>query len=153
MILTNLTAQAYQLFNDNPFQGIMKASDKFFRWAGNRKKKKKLQRHPCNDDVTQTNITLCQDFLQTLQNIGRCFDYRRKGFKTCNCFQELSEDNIHDASTFLVALANQEKPLCNTQLKGMMAGASQNQVTKARLKKKYWQAGAPAAIEEEIHPD
>jgi hypothetical protein len=121
--------------------------------GGQSQKENKLQRRLCNDDVTQSDIASCQDFLQTLQNIGRCFDYRRKEFKKCNCFQELSEDDIHDASTFLVALANQEKPLRDTQLKGMMAAASQNQVTKARLKKKYWQAGAPAAIQEEVHPD
>jgi hypothetical protein len=43
----------------------------------------------------------------------------------------LSEDDICDGSTFLVALANQVKPLRNTQLKGMMVAASHNQVTEA----------------------
>jgi hypothetical protein len=65
----------------------------------------------------------------------------------------LSEDDICDGSTFLVALANQVKPLRNTQLKGMMAAASQYQVTEAQLKKKYWRAGASAAIDQEPQPD
>ena len=82
--LIHLTAQAYQLFNNNPFQGIMKATGKFFRWAGNRKKKKNLQRRPCSDDVTQTDIASCQDFVQTQQTIGRVFDYRRNEFKPRN---------------------------------------------------------------------
>jgi hypothetical protein len=45
------------------------------------------------------------------------------------------------------------KPLRNTQLKGMMVAASHNQVTEAWLKKKYWQAGASAAIDQEPQPD
>jgi hypothetical protein len=128
-----------QLFNNNPFEGIMKATNNCFRWAGNCKKKS--QQGPCDEVVTQSNIAACQEFLEKLQEIGRCFDYRDKAFKNSECVTRLSKDGLHDGSTFLVALANQEKPLCDAQLKGTMAAAIQNQVTKTEMKKKLWQAG------------
>jgi hypothetical protein len=143
-----LTTTAYQLFNANPFQRIFKATDNFFRWAGNRKKEKKSHQHrQCDHVVTQSDITSCQEFLQELHDIGRCFDYREKAFKKCQCAKKLSEDDIREGSVFLVVLANQEKALRDTQLKGMMAAANQNRLTKEQLRKKFWRTNTPAAID------
>jgi hypothetical protein len=70
-----------------------------------------------------------------LHGIGRCFDYREKTFRNSESVKKLSDDDSHDGSTFFVlALANQEKPLHGTQLKEMMAAASHNQVTRASWK-------------------
>jgi hypothetical protein len=81
---------------------------------------------------TENDIASCQGFLQQLHEIGRCFDYRGKTFKNCEFVKKLSKDDIFcDGSTFLVALENQENPLRDTHLKGMMAAANQNQVTKS----------------------
>jgi hypothetical protein len=89
-----LTTTANQLFNDNPFQCILKATNIFFRWAGNHKKEKKPQQQQCDDVVAQSNITLCQDFLQQLHDTERCFDYRGKTFnKNCEANQNHWQKN------------------------------------------------------------
>ena len=152
--LSDLATTAIQLFNTNPLQGIMKATDIFFWWAAQHCKKDKKQRHrPHDNAVRQSKITLCQDFLQELEAIGRCFDYRDKSFRNCECVKKLSNDDIRDGSIFLVELVNQEKCMCGTQLKGMLAAANQNSVTKTQLRKKFWQKHIPAAAIDGAQPD
>jgi flavodoxin len=140
---------ANKLFNENPFERIMKETDQFFRASRSKKYSKKRHR-PCDDNVTQSDIALCKEFLQKMNDIGSCFDYRDKGLRGCDCMQQLTDNDLQDASVFLVALGNQEKPLRDTQLKGMMASANQTQETKIKMKKKVWQAGLSVS---DIEPD
>jgi hypothetical protein len=68
----------------------------------------------------QDNIASCQAFIQQTHDIRRCFDYRGKPFRDCACVKNLTEGDFWDGAIFPVSLANQEKALHGTQLKGMM---------------------------------
>jgi hypothetical protein len=96
---------ANKLFNANPFECISKETDNFP--ATNCKKQKKLQHQQCINFVTQDNIASFQDLIQDLHDIGKCFDYKDKTLRDCECVEKLSKDDIWDGSIFLVSLANQ----------------------------------------------
>jgi hypothetical protein len=133
---------ANKLFDANPFKRIAKETDKFI-WAPNCKKQtKKLDGGPCIGDVTQDDIVSCQALILQAHYVGRCFNFRDKTFRDCVCAKNLIEDDIWDVAIFLVNLANKDKALGNTQLKGFIDAANQNHVTTVQLRRKLWQTAA-----------
>jgi hypothetical protein len=129
---------ANDLFNANPFEKIVKETDKFLRAASRLKQTKKLHGRPCLNDVTQDDIVSCQAFIQRAHDVGRGFNFRDKTFRDCVCVKNLMDDDIWDGAIFLVSLANQDKALRETQLKGLMEAANQSHATTVLLRRKLW---------------
>jgi hypothetical protein len=120
------------LFNANPFERIVKETGKFLRAASRMKQTKRLHGRPRLDDVTQDDIVSCQAFIQRAHDVGRCF------FRDCVFVKNLIDDDIRDGAIFLVSLANQDKALRETQLKGLMEAAKQSHAPTVLLRRKLW---------------
>jgi hypothetical protein len=129
---------ANNLFNANTFERITKETNKFIQAASRLKQTKKLHGRPCLGNVTQDGIVSCQAFIQRAHDVGRCFNFRDKTFRDCVRVKNLIDDDIRDGAIFLVSLANQDKALCETQLKGLMEAANQSHATTVLLRRKLW---------------